>query len=271
MYMRLAFSVAINVDADILLIDEILGVGDANFQAKCFNKLKEIKAKGTTIVIVSHSLGQIEQICERSIWIHEGKIRAEGPPKEIDLEYLDFMGQKLQESTERALAAQEAAKTVQEEASPTEEAPAEEPQAEVKKRWGNGKARIRSIRLCNAAGRPQRVFRTGEAVHITLDYTVSEPVEDAVFGIGIFNRDGVQCYGTNTHIDKLPSLRLTENGRTELVLSEVNLLPGEYLLDFAIESGDGIPVDYYREACSFEMISPTGDVGIARIPHKWTV
>ena len=70
MYMRLAFSVAINVDADVLLIDEILAVGDANFQAKCFQKLKEIKAGGTTIVIVSHSLGQIEQICERSIWIH---------------------------------------------------------------------------------------------------------------------------------------------------------------------------------------------------------
>ena len=69
MYMRLAFAVAINVDADILLIDEILAVGDANYQAKCFNKLREIKAEGTTIVIVSHSLGQIEQICDRSIWI----------------------------------------------------------------------------------------------------------------------------------------------------------------------------------------------------------
>ena len=103
MYMRLAFSVAINVDADILLIDEILAVGDANFQAKCFNKLKEIKAKGTTIVIVSHSLGQIEQICDRSIWIHEGLIKAEGEPKEIDLEYLDFMGRRLQETTSREL------------------------------------------------------------------------------------------------------------------------------------------------------------------------
>lgn len=78
MYTRLAFSVAINVDADILLIDEILAVGDANFQAKCFNKLREIKASGTTIVIVSHSLGQIEQICDRSIWICEGKIAMEG-------------------------------------------------------------------------------------------------------------------------------------------------------------------------------------------------
>ncbi|MCD8069189.1 MAG: ABC transporter ATP-binding protein, partial [Lachnospiraceae bacterium] len=82
MYMRLAFSVAINVDADILLIDEILAVGDVNFQAKCFNRLREIKAEGTTIVIVSHSFCQIEQICERSFWIHDVLIKAEGAPRD---------------------------------------------------------------------------------------------------------------------------------------------------------------------------------------------
>ena len=81
MYMRLAFSVAINVDADILLIDEILGVGDAHFQEKCFEKLQSIKKNGTTIVIVSHSMGQIEDICDRSIWIDKGKIRMEGKPE----------------------------------------------------------------------------------------------------------------------------------------------------------------------------------------------
>lgn len=101
MYMRLAFSVAINVNADILLIDEILAVGDINFQGKCFNKLREIKAQGTTIVIVSHSLGQIEQICDRTIWLHEGKIKAEGKPRDIHPEYMDFMGQKRQEIAEK--------------------------------------------------------------------------------------------------------------------------------------------------------------------------
>ena len=273
MYMRLAFSVAINVDADILLIDEILGVGDANFQAKCFNKLREIKASGTTIVIVSHSLGQIEQICERSIWIHEGVIRAEGPPKEIDLAYLESMGQKIQERTAQELAEQAAAQQAEEAAKPAPEAEApeavpepEEPE-EVKKRWGNGNARISAIHVLTKDGQKQRVFRTGDAVRIRVDYRVKKPVEDAVFGIGIFNRDGVQCYGTNTHIDKLPQFRLTESGTAEISLHEVNLLPGEYLIDIAIESGDGIPVDYYREACRIEMISPIGDVGIARIGH----
>ena len=105
MYMRLAFSVAINVNADILLIDEILAVGDINFQAKCFNKLKEIKAQGTTIVIVSHSLGQIEQICDRTIWIDGGKIKADGKPRDVHPEYMDFMGQKRQVIAEKKMPA----------------------------------------------------------------------------------------------------------------------------------------------------------------------
>lgn len=271
MYMRLAFSVAINVDADILLIDEILGVGDANFQAKCFNKLREIKAKGTTIVIVSHSLGQIEQICERSIWIHEGLIRAEGPPKEIDLEYLEFMGQKMQESAEQALARQTEQSAAAEETEAPEEPPAEEAPAEARKRWGNGLAKITAIRTMTEDGREQRVFKTGDTIRIRLDYRVKEPVTDAVFGIGIFNRGGIQCYGTNTRIDKLPAFDLTENGTMELCLQALPLLPDEYLIDLAIESGDGIPVDYFREACRIEMISHTGDVGIARIRHSWTL
>ncbi|MGN0838538.1 MAG: ABC transporter ATP-binding protein [Pyramidobacter sp.] len=94
MYMRLAFSVAINVDAEVLLIDEILAVGDMNFQAKCFEKLKEIKKNGTTIVIVSHSMGQIESICDRSIWISGGLVRAEGPAAETDRQYLEYMEAK---------------------------------------------------------------------------------------------------------------------------------------------------------------------------------
>lgn len=91
MYMRLAFSVAINVDADILLIDEILAVGDSSFQTKCFNKLKNLKDEGTTIVIVSHSLGQVEKLCDRAIWIDQGLIREEGPARQICKEYLENM------------------------------------------------------------------------------------------------------------------------------------------------------------------------------------
>lgn len=103
MYMRLAFSVAINVNADILLIDEILAVGDVNFQAKCFNKMMEIKKQGTTIVLVSHSMDQVERICERSIWIQEGRIRMDGPSREVHSQYLDFMSSERRKKTEKNL------------------------------------------------------------------------------------------------------------------------------------------------------------------------
>ena len=98
--MRLAFSVAINVDADILLIDEILAVGDNAFQTKCFNKLKSLKDEGTTIVIVSHALGQIEQLCDRAIWIDKGLIREEGPARRVCRDYLEKMEESRLERAE---------------------------------------------------------------------------------------------------------------------------------------------------------------------------
>ena len=256
MYMRLAFSVAINVDADILLIDEILAVGDANFQSKCFNKLREIKSHGTTIVIVSHSLGQIEQICDRSIWIHDGLIKAEGPPKEIDLEYLDYMSRKIQDRNKKS-----------EEAADTEE-PAENKDG---KRWGSGEARIKRIRSFASDGTEQSVFRVGEDIRLTVDYTVKKPVQDAVIGFGIFDMNGVQCYGTNTRIDKLPEMTLTKDGTAEITVKNVQLLSGEYMIDIAIEQGEGIPVDYYRQAYKIQMLSAYGDAGIARVDHTWNL
>ncbi|MCI8962655.1 MAG: ABC transporter ATP-binding protein [Eubacterium sp.] len=257
MYMRLAFSVAINVDADILLVDEILAVGDVNFQAKCFNRLREIKGQGTTIVIVSHSMDQIEQICDRSIWIHEGDIRRQGRPRDVHPEYLDFMGEKRQERAEKE----------------KEEAPQEktEPIAKEEKRWGNGDARIRKVMILDRDGRERSVIKTDEQVTISIKYEIKNTVEDAVIGIGFFRSDGVQCYGTNTRIDKLPEFKLVRDGVAEVKIASLNLIPGQYLLDVAIESQIGIAVDYFREAYRFEVFSDVSDVGVARIAHQWNI
>lgn len=257
MYMRLAFSVAINVDADILLVDEILAVGDVNFQAKCFNRLREIKGQGTTIVIVSHSMDQIEQICDRSIWIHEGDIRRQGRPRDVHPEYLDFMGEKRQERAEKE----------------KEEAPQEkkEPIVKEEKRWGNGDARIKKVMILDREGRERSVIKTDEQVTISIEYEIKNIVEDAVVGIGIFRSDGVQCYGTNTRIDKLPEFKLVRDGVAEVKISSLHLIPGQYLLDVAIESQIGIAVDYFREAYRFEVFSDISDVGVARLPHQWSI
>ncbi len=264
MYMRLAFSVAINVNADILLIDEILAVGDINFQAKCFNKLREIKAEGTTIVIVSHSLGQIEQICDRTIWIHDGKIKAEGKPRDIHPQYMDFMGQKRQEISEKETTRQEE-KTGKKAGERKEDSP------EEKKRWGNGYARIQRINMLDEKGKRQKTFVTGSKIVIEMDYKVNQTVKNAVFGIGIFTKDGKQCYGTNTRIDQLAEFDLTKDETMHITLDKVNLLPGVYLLDVAIESDVGNPVDYFREAYTFEMYSAIGDVGMVRLDHQWDI
>ena len=265
MYMRLAFSVAINVDADILLIDEILAVGDANFQAKCFNKLREIKAEGTTIVIVSHSLGQIEQICDRSIWIKNGKIQMEGSPKDVHLEYLDYMNTERMEMAEKERARQEA----EEQANP-EKADGKEA-AKKKKRYGSMDCMFTKINILDADGNPQKTFRTGEEMVLDLHYECKKKVTDAVFGFGIFRSDGLWCYGTNTRIDHKDNFDIERDGSYRVDLKELMLIPAEYWVDVTIEYGEGNPVDYYKEALRFEVVSKVSDVGVLRIPHEWTL
>lgn len=274
MYMRLAFSVAINVDADILLIDEILGVGDAGFQAKCFNRLKEIKSKGTTIVIVSHSLGQIEQICDRSIWIQEGRIREEGNPRDVHPKYLDYMGEQRQMIAEKEQRRRErkSGKDENKDKTETQSTAAESGRQKARKlRWGNGKARIEAVRLLDSIGKESTSFATDSAVTVRIEYKMREAVKNAVFGIGIFRVDGVQCYGTNTRIDRLEDFDIEKDGVVCFMIRPMALLPGSYLLDVSIESDMGIPVDFYREACRFELFSAADDVGIVRLNHEWHI
>lgn len=283
MYTRLAFAVAINVDADILLIDEILAVGDANFQAKCFNKMKEIKAQGTTIVIVSHVLNQIEQICDRSLWIDGGKICLDGKPSEVHRTYLEYMGVKEQESLQKEKRRQEQKKREMAEL-PKEKNEVTESSDNVEKilqhshedadegtekRWGNRFVEFTDIEMLDENGISQLAFSTGENIEICMQYKVHKPITGAVIGIGIFRVDGLQCYGTNLLIDKLHLPDLKYDGIQKVLLKKVNLLPGEYFLDVAIENEFGVPIDYFRNAVKFCMHSVENDVGVFRIDHDW--
>lgn len=261
MYMRLAFAVAINVDADILLIDEILAVGDANYQAKCFNKLREIKSEGTTIVIVSHSLGQIEQICDRSLWIKDGHIELEGRPKDVHMEYLNYMNNARIDRLEK-----ERTEVQIRELKEREE---REEKRRKDKRYGTADAVFTDIRILDEQGQPQTTFKTGDVMELDLNYEVKKKVSDAVFGFGIFRNDGLWCYGTNTRIDHVDNFDLEKDGKYKIRIDDLNLIPGQYWIDVTIEFGEGNPVDYYKQALRFEVVSNVGDVGIARIPHHW--
>lgn len=255
MYMRLAFSVAINVNADILLIDEILAVGDSNFQTKCFNKLREIKSRGTTIVIVSHSLSQIEQICERSIWIKDGAIMRDGEPRMVHLEYLSYMGesQEKRDKIESDIQSNKETKKV------------------INTRWGNGDARIEKIECFGDDGKNKLSFKSGENIKIKIYYKVYKPIQEAVLGIAVFRNDGVQCYGTNTSIDRLDKVNLNNDGEYIITLNKNKLLTGDYSLDLAIEAVGGVPIDYYTKALNIKIHSDIQDVGIMRIDHNWII
>lgn len=272
MYMRLAFSVAINVDADILLIDEILAVGDANFQAKCFNKLREIKAAGTTIVIVSHSLGQIEQICERSIWIQDGKIKEIGSVREVHPVYLRYMGELRQEQIEKEEQRKIKLEKVDVEIR-TEDEQSKITISEIKEkqRWGNGKAIIESIKLYDEDGKERVVFLCGKSMEWHINFAIRKPVYDASFGFAIYRSDGQHCYGSNTKVEHFEKYNLTSSGKLIIKFPHIELLPGEYFVDIAIESESSIAVDYYVKAFRFEITSELEDIGVSRLKHIWII
>ena len=191
MYMRLAFSVAINVDADVLLIDEILGVGDVNFQAKCFQKLQEIKADGTTIVIVSHSMGQIEQICDRCIWIEDGLIKEEGIPKYVDEHYLSEMEQlrlareeaeHQKEHREKETDSEQKPEGKSEDAADQETLSRQKLPAFCEKsavRLGTGQVQFTDAALLAADGTAQYVFRTGDEITPAAEVSLRRTGENA--------------------------------------------------------------------------------------------
>lgn len=269
MYMRLAFSVAINVDADVLLIDEILAVGDVAFQSKCFNKLREIKKKGTTIVIVSHSLGQIEQICDRSYWIEGGLIRGQGNPVDVHSEYLRYMSEKNGTLSDHSRQDNEENNELQPSAEKTAVSDKKTEETTDNKRWGNKNISFTSVEILDEKNKPTNKLRSGTPFVIKMGYQINRPIENLCVGIGIFRNDGLQCYGTNTTIDHLPIELKEPTGFVFCKVSNNTLLEGEYSLDVAFERTGGFPYDYYRECVFFSVHSEIKDVGVARLEHEW--
>ena len=257
MYMRLAFAVAINVDADILLIDEILAVGDAAFQAKCFRKLQEIKAKGTTIVIVSHSMSQLEQICDRSIWIADGEIRLAGKPRDVHPRYMEWMSRKDQPEKEK-------------EATEAEKVAKEDDRGNLK-RWGSGEARMTGVKVTNAEGAEQTDFFPWDSFTIHIDYSAQKKIEDAVIGIAIYRNDGTLIYGTNTLIDTSEPVTLQETGIIELQIDGLPAANGEYTIDLALHRPDGFNYDFWRDICTIRIADRVQTPGEIALSHKWSI
>ena len=251
MYMRLAFSVAINVDSDVLLIDEILAVGDANFQAKCFQKLRDIKESGTTIVIVSHALGQIESICERSIWIENGKIKAEGEPRKVHREYLQYMGMERWEDNQESISKNTTIDT-------------------TVNREGNHKVVFEKIQIFDLDGKVCHQFERGDSIIIEAQYRVIEEVKNGYFALDLIREDdNMYCFASNTNFSLKKKVNLISDGKLRIKLKNVPLAPQRYFIDLILKEGNTEPIDIVRHAVDFEMFSYEKCGGITYIDTEW--
>lgn len=272
MYMRLAFSVAINVNADILLVDEILAVGDASFQAKCFNKMQEIKNEGKTIVIVSHDAGSIERLCDRAVWIDEGFKKKDGIPHDVIALYLDkIMNKEINKNIDYDIKLEENTDVKEEKIGITEKNT--EVSEKNTNRTGNRYIEIESVKMISLeSNKEQYNFKPEDKVKIIIKYNRNNlNINESVVGIGIFRTDGLNCYGTNSYIDNSEKLKIEDEGMIEVVFEEIQLLEGSYTLDVAFHDEYGVPYDYIRKVKRFNIYSNIKDSGIFRIKHKFNI
>ena len=258
MYMRLGFAVAINVDPDVLLVDEVLAVGDEAFTHKCLDKFAEMRRRGKTVVLVTHSLDLVLRFCDEALWLDDGQVHAQGDPKRVVDAYLLAVAQ----AEERALAGAAAP--------PPTAGTAEDMSKAAEGRWGSREAEIRRVDLCAGDGTPAHVFESGAPVEIRLGVHASQPLQDFVFGVGIFNADGVCCYGTNTHVEGASPGELAGDAQVSVHIDSLNLVEGSYKLDVAVHRENGAPYDYHRQLYTFRITSRAREVGIFRPPHRWS-
>ncbi|MFH1060988.1 MAG: ABC transporter ATP-binding protein [Pseudomonadota bacterium] len=250
MYVRLGFSVAVNVDPDVLLVDEVLAVGDEAFAHKCEDKINEFRRTGKTIVLVTHDLGAVEKYADEVLWLDGGCIAARGEAKQV----IDAYRQKVavQEDAIRRDECQTGAELQQE-------------------RWGDGEVVIEAARVLDGAGAARAVFGHGDALTIELDYRQVRPVDDLVFGVALHNASGVLCFGTNTHIDRAALDPAPAAGTVHFAVERLDLVQGTYLIDAAAHAKDGRAYDYIKHIASFAVRSPVGDDGVFRPPHAWSL
>jgi ABC-type polysaccharide/polyol phosphate transport system ATPase subunit len=204
MYMRLGFSVAINVDPDILLIDEVLAVGDAEFQLRCLEKIDELRSTGKTIVIVTHALGSIRTLCDTVALLEHGELQRVGTPAEVIDEYL---GDVFEDRV---------------------------PDGAHGERWGSGEGQIERIEILDADEQPASHIKTGDAVTFRLHYRIHEPLERPVFGISLQRIDGAEVTNPNTRDAGLVPERVVEDGFVDLKLDRLPLVPGTYDLSASL-------------------------------------
>ena len=246
MYMRLGFSVAIHVSPDILIIDEVLSVGDQAFKARCVDRIYEMKRQGVTIMIVSHNLDTMRKLCTHLIWLENGRIRSQGMAEEIAEQYHEFMTSR----EDRQFLSQNGTTT----------------------RRGSREIEITCVRFLDETGAEQSVFETGRPLTVEMHFTAHEPIPDPEFGLAIYRQDGIQVNGPNTRVAGLQMGLVHGQGIIRYDIERLPLLPARYLVTTAVhDSRFKRAYDYHKLAYSFRVTLGDGGEaqGLVEMPASW--
>jgi ABC-type polysaccharide/polyol phosphate transport system ATPase subunit len=263
MYVRLGFAVAIHVDPEVLLVDEVLAVGDEAFTHKCLDKFAEFRRRGRTLLLVTHQLDMVTRLCDEALWLDGGLARVQGDPKRVVDAYLtDVAAQESRDLGRADEVRMRSGEVV------VVEPPADMLQA-TEGRWGSREVEIVSVELIGANGQPAHVFQSGERVEIRLDLSAAKLVHDVVVGVGIFNAQGICCYGTNTQIEGASAGEVVGSGQVRFIIDSLDLVDGTYKLDVAVHRENGAPYDYHRLLYTFRVTSRLKEAGIFRPRHTW--
>ncbi len=303
MFARLAFSCAINVEPEILIVDEILSVGDMRFQAKCFNKFKEFKEQGVTILYVGHDVGMMRTFCDRCMWINNGRLVAEGEPTFITAQFTEFMYlddtsdftlyqkfseekavEKREEATEQSIDEGNTEREVQNE---TNKALPEEKKIEVKKmvsdksefsdclaHWGTNVGMVTGVRMLGEDGKERNHFEPYENLKIEILFEAMEELnyDDFSVAISIKNKEGTDLCVKTTYDENI----FLKPAKKHKVVFEFKsmLAKGEYYLVIALENRENINPTYYEYiegAKYFKIFSDKKIFGIYDVDAKITV
>jgi lipopolysaccharide transport system ATP-binding protein len=235
MLVRLAFAVAAHLQPEILLVDEVLAVGDAEFQRKCLGKMEKVSEAGRTVVFVSHNMAAVQRLCPRAFLIDRGKLIFEGTAPDAVAAYFDRTD-------------------------PTHQSGVSVIGEDVERFEGSGAGRLRRVVMTDVDGEPTSSVRLGQPFRVTLTFEIFDPVPDAVVEIGICTSDG-QRFATVQSVDRLGTSLPLHPGTIEIAADlDVTLLPGEYVLAAALHGADGVTADFVFRAMRFTALNaPVAD------------
>jgi ABC-2 type transport system ATP-binding protein len=248
MYVRLAFAVAVHVDPDILLVDEVLAVGDEPFQRKCMDRIRQFQHDGRTIIFVSHSLDQVADLCDRAVVLESGRVIADGAPREALRTLRSEFDQIRQEDIEREqVRLQEAEQSA-------------EPEDETTR--SPERAVVQSVELFTPDGARVSEISPGADLMVAVTVDADTPIPGAVVGIGIDTALGVNVFGTNTRLLGVPLPTLEGSHRVEFLLPDLHVGEGSYTMHGAVTNAAGGELHRLRDGAQLSVVADGRSVGV---------